>query len=142
MLTLLDLSAAFDSVDQITLLRQLRTSYCLSGKVIDWLTSYLSDRKQQVRTTTSSSMQSAVLFGVPRGSVLGPILTVQCSVVLPSCRRRFSTPSPTACICGLNDLTDVCRTSVRRHKTDGGFRQIRDGRTGPIDVRVLAGTDL
>ena len=74
MLTLLDLSAAFDSVDHNTLLRQVRTSYCLSRKVINWLTSYLSDRKQQVRTTTSSSVQSAVLFGVPQGSVLGPIL--------------------------------------------------------------------
>jgi len=74
MLTLLDLSAAFDSVDHNTLLRQLRTSYCLSVKVIDWFTSYLSDRKQQVRTTTSSSVQSAVLFGVPQDSVLWPIL--------------------------------------------------------------------
>ena len=40
----------------------------LDGKVIDWFTSYLSDRVQQVHTA------SAVLFGVPRGLVLGPIL--------------------------------------------------------------------
>ena len=63
MLTLLDLSAAYDSVDHNTLLQQLRKSYGLGGKVIDWFTSYLSDRKQQVRTTTSSSVSSAVLFG-------------------------------------------------------------------------------
>jgi len=72
--TLLDLSAAFDSVDYITLLRRLRKSYGLGGKVIDWFTSYISNRKQQVRTTTSSSVPWAVLFGVPLGSVLGPIL--------------------------------------------------------------------
>ena len=74
MLTLFDLSAAFDSVDHNTLLQRLRKSYGLGGKVIDWFTSYLSNRKQQVRMTTSSSMPSAVLFGVPQGSVLGPIL--------------------------------------------------------------------
>ena len=74
MLTLLDLSAAFDSVDHNTLLQRLRKSYGLGGKVIDWFTSYISNRKQQVRTTTSSSAPLAVLFGVPQGSVLGPIL--------------------------------------------------------------------
>ena len=57
-----------------TLLQRLRKSYGLGGKVIDWFTSYLSDRLQQVRTTTTSSVPSAVLFGVPQGSVLGPIL--------------------------------------------------------------------
>jgi len=36
-----------------------------------------------------------------------------------------------------NDLTDVCTTSMRRRKTDD-FRQIRDGRTGPVDVGVLS----
>jgi len=35
-------------------------------------------------------------------------------------------------------LQDV--RTVRRHKTDVGFRQFRDGRTGPIDVGVLAGS--
>jgi len=71
MLTLLDLSAAFDSVDHNTLLQRLRKSYGLGGKVmIDWFTSYLSNRKQQVHTTTSSSVPSAVLFGVPQGSVI------------------------------------------------------------------------
>jgi len=74
MLTLLDLSAAFDSVDRNTLLQRLRKSYGLGGKVIDWFTSYLSNRKQQVCTTTSSSAPLALLFGVPQGSVLGPIL--------------------------------------------------------------------
>jgi len=48
MLTLFDLSAAFDSVDYNTLLQRLRKSYGLGGKFIDWFTSYLSNRKQQV----------------------------------------------------------------------------------------------
>ena len=82
MLTLLDLSVAFDSVDHNTLLQRLRKSYGLSGKVIDWFTSYLSNRKQQVRTTTSGSVPSAVFFGVPQGSVLGRSCL---SFTLPSC---------------------------------------------------------
>ena len=74
MLTLLDLSAAFDCVDHHTLLQRLRTSYGIGEKVINWFTSYLSGRTQQVRTVTSSSIPSAVDFGVPQGSILGPIL--------------------------------------------------------------------
>jgi len=37
----------------------------------------------------------------------------------------------------LSDFNDVCTTSMRRRKTDD-FRQIRDGRTGPVDVGVLS----
>jgi len=43
-LTLLDLSAAFDSIDHATLLQRLRVSYGIGGSVIDWFTPYLSDR--------------------------------------------------------------------------------------------------
>ena len=67
---LLDLSVAFDSVDHNTLLQQLSKSYGLGGKVIDWFTSYLNNKKQQVCTMTSSSVPSAVLFWSARK--LGP----------------------------------------------------------------------
>ena len=46
MLSLLDLSAAFDTVDHDTLLRRLHTSYCFDGIVIKWFISYLSGRVQ------------------------------------------------------------------------------------------------
>jgi len=45
MLTLLDLSAAFDSVDHNTLLCRLRTSYGLRDICFDWFKSYLSGRR-------------------------------------------------------------------------------------------------
>jgi len=92
MLTLLDLSAAFDSVDDNTLRRQLRKSYGLGGKIIDWFMSYLSDKKQQVRTTTSSSVPSAVLFDVPQGSVLRPILFLLYTADLLQLVKRHHAP--------------------------------------------------
>jgi len=74
MLTLLDLSAAFDSVDHDTLLKRPQKSYGLGGQVLNWFASYLCSRVQHVRTSAACSTPSAVLYGVPQGSVLGPIL--------------------------------------------------------------------
>jgi len=74
MLTLLDLSAAFDSVDHDTLLKRLQKSYGLGEVVVSWFTSYLTGRTQFVKSSASSSMPSAVLYGVSQGSVLGPVL--------------------------------------------------------------------
>jgi hypothetical protein len=73
-LTLLDLSAAFDTVDHPTLLRRLEVTYGIHGSALSWFASYLSDRTQYVRVGTTSSRPTRLRFGVPQGSVLGPIL--------------------------------------------------------------------
>lgn len=74
MLTLLDLSAAFDTVDHATLLRRLEVSYGIHDHVLRWFTSYLDNRTQFVRCGATKSASLLLLCGVPQGSVLGPIL--------------------------------------------------------------------
>jgi len=74
MLTLLDLSAALDTVDHSILLRRLETSYGLQGCVLKWFSSYVDRRTHFVRCGALTSVPTLVLCGVPQGSVLGPIL--------------------------------------------------------------------
>ena len=73
-LVLLDLSAAFDTIDHNILLQRMDTKYGVRGVALDWFWSYLSDRTQAVKIKTSFSSASKLLFGVPQGSVLGPTL--------------------------------------------------------------------
>ena len=75
-LTLLDLSAAFDTVDHKILLERLRTSFGFNGRALSWFHSYLTDRKQHVRCGGKRSSVCNVICGVPQGSVLGPILFI------------------------------------------------------------------
>lgn len=76
MLTLLDMSAAFDTVDHQILLSRLRYRYGISGTVHDWFRSYLYDRSQSVRIRNVNSPPMKLQFGVPQGSVLGPVLFI------------------------------------------------------------------
>ena len=55
-LTALDMSAAFDTLDHITLLHRLQHTFGLSGYVISWIRSYLTDRSSFVKIDSSSSL--------------------------------------------------------------------------------------
>ena len=73
-LVLLDLSAAFDTIDHKILLSTLTTEFGITGNALSWFDSYLSDRYQSVTINGVSSQKHKLQFGVPQGSVLGPLL--------------------------------------------------------------------
>ena len=73
-LALLDLSAAFDTLDHAILLRRLESTFGISGLALSWFESYLSDRTQSVVVDGLMSTPIPLVFGVPQGSVLGPVL--------------------------------------------------------------------
>ena len=74
LLVLLDLSAAFDTVDHELLIQILSTRFGIKGSALAWIKSYLSDRKQYVCIKGHYSDKHDLSCGVPQGSVLGPIL--------------------------------------------------------------------
>ena len=72
-LSLLDLSAAFDTTDHNILITRLRGTFGCSGTVLEWFISYLSCRTQSVFVGHEST-PSVLKCGVPQISVLGPLL--------------------------------------------------------------------
>ena len=71
---LLDLSAAFDSMDHNVMLRRLTHDVGVGQTALKWFKSYMSDRIQAVHINGSTSPALSVTCGVPQGSVLGPQL--------------------------------------------------------------------
>ena len=75
-LALMDLSAAFDTIDHEILIQRLCNVFGLRDTVLSFIKSYLSNREQVVAVADCKSDPSYLKFGVPQGSVLGPILFI------------------------------------------------------------------
>ena len=71
----LDFSKAFDKVDHKVLLHKL-SKMGIRGKLLSWISSFLSNRQQRVIIKGSKSRPTLVISGVPQGTVLGPLLFI------------------------------------------------------------------
>jgi len=92
-LVLLDMSAAFDTVDHAILIDVLEKRFGVQGTALQWMTSYLSRRTQSVHIGSECSIESLLTCGVPQGSVLGPskysMYTEEIDGVIQSERLRY-----------------------------------------------------
>jgi len=89
LLCLLDLSAAFDTVDHDILIKRLQHTYGLRDNVLLWFHSYLADRSQSVWYNGQMSSSVTIRFSVPQGSVLGPNLFVLYAAAAIAIARSF-----------------------------------------------------
>ena len=71
---LLDLSAAFDTVDHDILIDRLHHAFWIQGAAQTWIESFIKNQTQSVSFAGRLSLSSAVTCGVPQGSVLPPVL--------------------------------------------------------------------
>ena len=88
-LVMLDLSAAFDTVDHHILLQRMRVRFGLGDDAIKWMTSYLDKRIQKVKVGSSVSPGTIMKCGIPQGSVLGPIMFSMYITPLQDIARKF-----------------------------------------------------
>ena len=76
-LSLLNVSAAFETVDHDISLERLSVSFGVStGQALDWIRSFLSSRLQSVCLGSSPSPSSPIRYGSPKVSILGPKLYI------------------------------------------------------------------
>ena len=84
-LVLLDLSAAFDTIDHVILVERLESYFGFSKLTLNWFRSYLENRRQSRIIGDQVSTPRALRYGVPQVFILGPLL-LYTSCIIPLCR--------------------------------------------------------
>ena len=122
LLVMLDLSAAFDTVDHAVLLRRVEKELGIRGIALTWLCSYLQDRKQYVSIRDANSRFTDLDVGVPQGSVIGPILYLLYTIPIKRIAERFPAVSRH---CYADDTQLYCRLPSRnRNETLSAVQEI------------------
>ena len=111
-----DISKAFDRVWHKGLLHKL-SHIGISGDLLQWFKSYLSDRRQRVVLNGVTSDWASVLAGVPQGSILGPLLF----------------------LIYINDIVNGITSSIRLFADDTSLYIVVDN---PVTAAHLLNTDL
>ena len=107
-----DLSRAFDTLSHDILIEKL-SKYGIRGTALDWIRSYLSNRKQFVSYGSKKSDVGNIEIGVPQGSILGPLLFLLYINDLCNVSKRVSFiqfADDTSIYCTGSSLENVCST--------------------------------
>ena len=73
LLVLLDLSAAFDTIDREILISRLSSRIGVNDVALQWFKSYLADWSTRVELGNKTSHPTKTCIGLPQGSVFGPL---------------------------------------------------------------------
>ena len=89
-IVLLDLSAAFDTIDHKILINRLKDDFGFDSTVLNWFISYLDGRTQSVKIKDILSAEADLPYGLPQDSVLGPLLYTLYTATLGKLIMKFN----------------------------------------------------
>ena len=88
MFVMLNLSAAFDTIDHAHLFKLLQDEYGVRGTALAWFRTYMEDRTYRVQIDSTTSEHIPLQCGVPQGSVLGPVIFTLYTTTMQRIFRR------------------------------------------------------